>query len=90
MSKSQLTSLINFKMRKSDKIHLAKLKKADLLPLWDQLKDRPDRLFSTADDNTFFQTLRPSSELEPSTAGETKTTTTTTCNSSTNEDVASM
>ena len=90
MSKKQLTNLINFKMRKSDKINLAKLKKSDLLPLWDKLKDRPDPLSSTANDNNFFLTLTPSSELEPSTTGETKPSTTNTCNTYTNGDEASI
>ena len=65
LSKSQLTNLINFKMRKSDDIKVAKMKKTELLPIWNKIKDRPDPLFGASpDDNQTLPSMTPSDKAK--------------------------
>lgn len=50
LSNKQLTDLINFKKSKDDTFNTARMKKAQLKPLWDQLKDRPNPTFQSTND----------------------------------------
>ena len=47
LSNKHLTDLINFKKSKDDTFIISKMKKAELKPLWTQLKDRPNPTFQS-------------------------------------------
>jgi len=50
LSNRHLTDLINFKKSKDDTFNTAKMKKAEMKPLWNQLKDRPNPTFQMTND----------------------------------------
>ena len=60
----QLTDLINFKKSKDDTFITSKMKKAELKPLWIQLKNYPTPTFQFIDKNPFQSNCLNSTEFE--------------------------
>ena len=60
----QLTDLINFKKSKDDTFITSKMKKAELKPLWIQLKNYPTPTFQFIDKNPFQSNCLNSTEFK--------------------------
>ena len=71
LSNRQLNDLINFKKLKEDTFLNSKMKKVELIPLWNQLKDRPIPTFENEIDSTYMQTVRPPPEQQTTEEAET-------------------